>query len=85
MTLKKLQARVNEIIAENERRGWSDRNDLPVIVRVQRRTPTNRVRNRFIPIQYMSSAQLTVYNKKCVELIAEEESEYQAPEPEVQS
>jgi hypothetical protein len=55
MTLLELQKRINEVVAENERRGWAERNNNQVIVEVAR--PGKR-RRRYFPIEYVSGAQL---------------------------
>jgi hypothetical protein len=44
MTLRSLRDRLNNIIAENERSHWSERNDLPVKIRVVRTGQTRRGR-----------------------------------------
>lgn len=58
MTLRELHARLGEIIAENEQRGWGERNDSPMYVCVQQeKTPTGRLRrDKFIPIHFACSA-----------------------------
>lgn len=45
LSLRELHERLGKIIAENDARGWSERNDQPVYVRVgQPKTPTGRPR-----------------------------------------
>jgi hypothetical protein len=59
-TLRQLAERLNAIIAENDSRGWSERNDLPAMVQIIRHTPTRRVRNTYFEVSYVSSAQHTI-------------------------
>lgn len=47
MTLKQLHRRLGEIIAMHDARGWSERNDQKVIVRLVRVTPSGRLKNRW--------------------------------------
>jgi len=52
MSLVELRDRLSDIIAENDRRGWSERNDLPVYVQIERSKPNRSVENHYVPIQY---------------------------------
>jgi hypothetical protein len=55
MSLRALRDRLNEVIEENERRGYASRNDLPVYLRLQ------RGRNSwYVPVQHATSSMLTV-------------------------
>jgi hypothetical protein len=45
MSLRALRDRLTAIIEENERRGWSERNDLPTVIAIEQpKTPTGRLR-----------------------------------------
>jgi hypothetical protein len=58
-TLKELAARLNSIIAENEARGWSERNDLPVVIEVSPlpRQPRQHFKSaKMYYVDYASSA-----------------------------
>lgn len=52
MTLKQLHQRLGEIIAEHDARGWSDRNDQRVVVKIAGQTPKGRIRNRYFVLNY---------------------------------
>jgi hypothetical protein len=58
LTLRELHARLGEIIAEHDKRGWSERNDAPVYARVEQpKTPSGRLRpDHFIPIHFGCSS-----------------------------
>jgi hypothetical protein len=57
MNLLELQRHVNEAIKQNVDRGWDNRNDLPVLVQVNRRTPTGRGKSRYIPLDQVYRGQ----------------------------
>lgn len=63
MTLYELQKRINEVVTENEKRGWLERNNMPVAVELARtKTHYGRTITDVIPMGYLMSAQLTVGN-----------------------
>lgn len=47
MTVKELAERLNKIIEQNEKRGWHERNNLPVAVRVKRMGKRRRLRDHY--------------------------------------
>lgn len=61
LTLRGLHERLGQIIAENERR-WPERNDLPVVVKVdQADTDGGRRRDcAYLPIEFGESAMLSM-------------------------
>lgn len=59
MTLKQLQKRVNEIVAQNEAR-WPERNELPVLLDMGRKMKTPRRKHRYFPAEFLMGAQTTV-------------------------
>lgn len=58
LTLTALRDRLDEMIAENDRRGWSERNQTPVVVEIpQPKTSTGRLRDsEYVPIMYGSGS-----------------------------
>lgn len=59
ITLNELAKRLSEIIEQNRASGWSDRNDLPVVVSVQpppRKYRQHRRNAKHYPLRYASSA-----------------------------
>lgn len=73
LSLRKLAERLNEIVAENEQRGWSARNDSPVVLELLREGKTRMLRSRFFPIDHASSALLTLRDGGHVMTIAARE------------
>lgn len=69
MTLRELHARLGEMISENEKSGWPERNDSPMYVRIEQpKTPTGRLRpDVFVPIHFgcsnLTSFHLTPDNR----------------------
>lgn len=63
LTLRELHARLGEIIAEHDKRGWSERNDAPMYMRIEQpKTPTGRLRpDVFVPVHFGCST-LTGFN-----------------------
>lgn len=57
MTLIQLRDRLNEIVAENEKSGWQDRNDLEVLIEIYRGP---RAADWYVPVRFASSAWLTL-------------------------
>ena len=68
-TLRQLASRLNEIIAENDARRWSERNDLPAVIAIIKHTPTRKVRQTFYEVDYVSSAMHTIGGKHYCGLI----------------
>lgn len=61
MTLLELQKRVNDLVAENESRGWPERNSLRLAVEVRRNTPSGRSgKSAYYPCEYLSSCAHTL-------------------------
>ena len=61
MTLKEMHKRLGDIIAEHEARGWGDRNDQPVVVRVQ--NPKYKRRHEmYIGITRVASGTLSAHD-----------------------
>ncbi len=58
LTLTALYERLGEIIQENEKRGWGERNNNPVVVEaLQGQTPTGRLKkSHYYPIVFGGSA-----------------------------
>ncbi len=47
MNINELISELTKVKEENERRGWSERNELPMIVSIdQGRTPSGKIRNK---------------------------------------
>jgi hypothetical protein len=58
MTLRQMAARLNQIIAENDRRGRSERNDLPVVVEIPRKSEKgNLLKSHFAQVGFVNSCQ----------------------------
>jgi len=57
MTVRQLHARLGQIIADNDARGESERNDLPMLFRIHR---GRRGNDWFIPIESVWSGELTI-------------------------
>lgn len=77
MNLIELRDRLSEIIEENSKNGWADRNQQQVVCSVERRTPTGRHRSRRFPILYASSALVgDQKSRRFFELIVKESNEY---------
>ncbi len=79
MTLKELHKRLGEIISQNDERGWSERNDLPMVVAIN---PLPRFKGQHyknakrFPIKYASSAQCGMEgHNPFMELVAEQSAE----------
>lgn len=80
-TLRQLAERLNAIIAENDKRGWSERNDLPAAIEVTRTTKTGRHKASLVySISYVSSAQhrMADQNQYCGVVTASEHNLIQA-------
>lgn len=77
MNLIELRDRLSEIIEQNSKNGWDDRNTQEVVCSVERRTPTGRHRARRFPILYASSALVgDQKSRRFFEVIAKEANEY---------
>jgi hypothetical protein len=66
VNLIKLRDRLNDIIAENERRGRGERNTLPVYVEIkQPRTPKGRLRESvYVPLEsHVRGSMLTLNSR----------------------
>jgi hypothetical protein len=66
MTLLELQKRVAAVIAENDARGWNDRNHMPLGMELRRygkkRANGRRsLRYEYAPIEYLSSSMESSY------------------------
>jgi len=63
LSLKQLHKRLGNIIEENKRRGWDERNDLPVAIQVYRPIKKNRRNNHYYTgVSSVSSAMTTLYD-----------------------
>jgi hypothetical protein len=58
MTLRDLQKRINEVVAENNAR-WPERNELPVLIEVSRRCGRGH-KSRFFPAEFLMGSMYTV-------------------------
>jgi len=77
MTLLELQRRVNDIIAENDRRGWPERNDMPIVIEYRR--DTKRFLRHFFEADSFSSIQYSIDGHHYCGVIAiDERKELQA-------
>jgi len=64
MSLRKLHQRLGEIIEQNESQGWDHRNDLPVVLRINR---GGRRKDWFCPIERVGSSMLGLGREfKCI-------------------
>lgn len=54
--MRELAKRLVHAIAENERRGWSERNDLPAFIRVRRKGANGRsIHSHMLPLTGISA------------------------------
>lgn len=75
MTLKQLAKRLADIVAENDKHGWSERNDLPALVRISRQGGGRRKQDHFYTeITYVDSSQLGLKERKFCGTITVRES-----------
>jgi hypothetical protein len=75
MTLRELQKRINDTVAQNDARSeeWSRRNDMPVLIEIRR--DTKRYLRRFLPAQRMQATMYTIGESRFGSVISADERE----------
>lgn len=77
MTLRRLQQHINAGVEENERHplfAEEKRNDMPICIRLRRRTKTGRIRDRYIEVEAFWIGRMGV-NGKSYSMVVEAQEE----------